>query len=469
MKNKLLLTGFLLTAGSFSIYADDPCISSQAPGYCSSRIVDSSVNEARETTDRAMALPNRLSENDFNAINNPSHLMNHGTAYLEGWTAQQYAWGGATIPLPIDNMKLGVFIRRPVSDRHPIFNTFINPALIGTAAAVSDDTARIKYNTNAVPYMTQLGMLNTGAPARGLGNVDAFLGMSLGQSLNIGLRVGYMSASKKDTDNTATGTTFQRNESAIQEPSVGLGVQIKNLGPGYLDVAGSFSLPSAKWDAATATNTYSAKNKFAYMANVLVRYVTPIGQNKLIVAAVADFYNIPMEMTDSNAAGSQKRISTANYTSFSIDAAFWQTITDTKLKVIYSTGFGYLTQGYALKTDAVSGTGGPDTLTTSVDSQYRATHAYIPLGVAIEHQTLETLKTRFGVRKNVFAPKTTETTAGGTVTKESSSQFAVDEELMVALGLGWTPAAKVNIDLAMNANAFKLDSFFTAISARYHY
>ncbi|MFO1525205.1 MAG: hypothetical protein U1F16_04425 [Turneriella sp.] len=92
-------------------------------------------------------------------------------------------------------------------------------------------------------------------------------------------------------------------------------------------------------------------------------------------------------MTDSNAAGSQKRISTANYTSFSIDAAFWQTITDTKLKVIYSTGFGYLTQGYALKTDAVSGTGGPDTLTTSVDSQYRATHAYIPLGVAIEHQT----------------------------------------------------------------------------------
>ncbi|MFO1525203.1 MAG: hypothetical protein U1F16_04415 [Turneriella sp.] len=50
MKNKLLLTGFLLTAGSFSIYADDPCISSQAPGYCSGRIVDSSVNEARETT-----------------------------------------------------------------------------------------------------------------------------------------------------------------------------------------------------------------------------------------------------------------------------------------------------------------------------------------------------------------------------------------------------------------------------------
>ncbi|MFO1525204.1 MAG: hypothetical protein U1F16_04420 [Turneriella sp.] len=195
-------------------------------------------------------------------------MMNHGTAYLEGWTAQRYAWGGATIPLPISNSKRCIH-PAPGFEPAPDLQPFINPALIGTAAAVSDDTARIKYNTNAVPYMTQqhAEYRRAGTQSRQRRRVSRHVARTID---NIGLRVGYMSASKKDTDNTATGTTFQRNESAIQEPSVGLGVQIKNLGPGYLDVAGSFSLPSAKWDAA-ATNTYSAKNKFAYIARTAHR------------------------------------------------------------------------------------------------------------------------------------------------------------------------------------------------------
>lgn len=466
---KIQLLAITLLFSPALLHADDPCDSSQAPAFCSSRIVDSTLNEARETTDRAMALPNRLAENDFNAINNPSHLMNHGTAYLEGWTSTPYAWGGATIPLPFDNMKLGVFLRRPISDRHPFFNMLNDPTKISAAQPASQQAAKMLYNTK-VPAMAELGLYDaTGFQKRGLGNADAFLGMSLNSSINIGLRIGYLAANKKDTDTTATGTNYVRTDASIQEPSFGLGVQIKNLGPGYLDLAVSFSMPTVKWDANTATNTYAAKNKFAYTTNALVRYVTPVGQNKLIVAAAADFYNMPVEITDSNAGGSQTRLATGKFTSFSIDAAFWQTIADTKLKVIYSTGAGYIAQGFNLSTSSVSGTGGPDTLTTSVDSQYKSTHFYIPLGVAIEHQTFETLKTRFGVRKNVFAPKTAETTVNGAVTKESSSQFGIDEELMVAMGLGWTPAAKVNLDFAMNANAFKLDTFFSAISARYHY
>jgi hypothetical protein len=464
------ILGAILVVVAFSnwLYADDPCASSQAPGFCYSRITDSTVNEARETTDRAMALPNRLAENDFNAINNPSHLMNYGTAYLEGWGGSQYAWGGATIPLPSDSMKLGVFVRRPVSDRHPFYNMLTNPASVNLAANASPGNQsgqKLIYNTT-VPILSNLSMFDTAfAPARGLGNIDAFFGMSLNSSINLGIRLGYLSASRIETDNT----TGINSDSRIQEPSVGLGVQLKNMGPGYLDVALSFSLPSARFDANTATNTYAAKNNFAYTTTGLVRYVMPVGQNKLIVAAAADLYNMPVEITDSNAAGSQTRISTAKYTSFSVDAAFWQNFAERKLKVIYSAGFGYIRQGYYLKTDAITGTGGPDTLAASVDSQFIGKHIYVPVGVAIEHQTLETLKTRFGVRKNIFAPKTTETTVGGTVTKESSGQFAFEEELMVAMGLGWTPAEKVNIDLAMNANAFKLDSFFSAVSARYHY
>lgn len=467
MKKRILLIGLIFSPAF--LHADDPCDSSQAPAFCSSRIVDSTVNEARETTDRAMALPNRLAENDFNAINNPSHLMNHGTAYLEGWTSSPYAWGGATIPLPSDSMKLGIFLRRPLTDRHPFFNMLTDPTLVTSALPASQKGAKIKYNSK-VPGMDDLGLYDaTGFQKRGLGNADAFFGISLNSSVNLGIRVGYLAASKKETDTTVTAPANTRSESSLQEPSFGLGTQIKNLGPGYLDVAVSFSMPSMKWDANNTTNTYATKSRFSYTTNALVRYVTPIGQNRLIVAASGDFYNMPVEITDSRAGGSQTRISTTNYSAFSVDAAFWQNLAETKLKVIYSTGFGYIAQGNSLKTDSVSGTGGPDTLTGSVDSQYKSSQVYIPLGVAIEHQTLETLKTRFGVRKNVYSPKSTETTVSGTVTRDSTSLFAIDEELMVAMGLGWTPAPKVNIDLAMNANAFKLDTFFSAISARYHY
>lgn len=469
---KILTAVFVAALCPEFVLADDPCASSQAPGYCFSRISDSSVNEARETTDRAMALPNRLAENDFNAINNPSHLMNYGTAYLEGWGGTQFAWGGATIPLPSDNMKLGVFVRRPVSDRHPFYNMLTNPTSVntmvspGAATPGNQSGQKLLYNAT-IPILSNLSMFEAagGAPARGLGNIDAFFGMTLNSSINIGVRLGYLSASRKTTD-VAAGT---KSDASIQEPSVGLGVQLKNMGPGYLDIALSFSLPSASMDANTATNTYTVKNKFAYTTTGLVRYVMPVGQNKLILAAAADLYNLPVEITDANAGGSQTRISTTSYTSFSLDAAFWQSFSERKLKVIYSAGAGYVRQGYYLKTDAVSGAGGPDTLATSVDSQFIGTHFYIPVGVAVEHQTLETLKTRIGVRKNIFAPRNTETTVSGTVTKEASGQFAFEEELMLAMGLGWTPADKVNIDFAMNANAFKLDTFFSAVSARYHY
>jgi hypothetical protein len=73
-----------------------------------------------------------------------------------------------------------------------------------------------------------------------------------------------------------------------------------------------------------------------------------------------------------------------------------------------------------------------------------------------------------GVRKNVFSNKTsTDKTATQTITTDRA--FFGEDELIVAMGLGWTPADKVNIDFAMNANAFKLDTFFSAVSARYHY
>lgn len=468
MKNNVSsLVIFLLvsTIVPSGIFADDPCEGSQAPGYCFSRINDISVGEARETTDRAMALPNRLAENDFNAINNPAHLMNHGTAYLEGWGGSQYVWGGATIPLPYDKLKLGIFLRRPITTNHPFYSMMTDPTLITTATFAYNEAAKIKYNTK-VPAMKDLGAFDaTGNQKRGFGNVDIFLGWAITSSVNIGLRLGYLSASLTEEDSATT----TKSESKIAEPSIGLGVQIKNLGPGYLDVAASFSAPSASWDSTVAANTFTVKNKFAYTTNALVRYVMPVGQNKLIAAFSGDLYNMPVEMTDSQALGSQTRTSVTNYKGFGLDLAFYQGFFENKLKVIYSGGLGIISQNFEHKTDSVTGSGGPTTAATSVNSTNEQTQFFLPLGLAVEHQTLESMKTRIGIRKNVISVRNFETISSGIMLRKRSGHFSADDELSVAMGLGWTPAEKVNIDFSMNALAFKMDTFFSTVSIRYHY
>lgn len=108
---------------------------------------------------------------------------------------------------------------------------------------------------------------------------------------------------------------------------------------------------------------------------------------------------MPYEIRGTNLAGSVKsQDAAASALNLQLDAAYHQNFQDGKLKVIYSTGIGHTSVKYT-----VVDNNNPAALNNSYDKN----HLFVPVGVAVEHATFETLKTRFGVRKNVFSSRTT--------------------------------------------------------------
>lgn len=458
----ILYVAILLAAIPFAVYAEPPTTGTDvtvcAPGSSDVCYLSdlNGVNQPLDTQTRGLAVPNRLIESDMNMFMNPGQLMNYGTAYLEGWLGANLVWGGATVPLPA-NQKLAVFVRRPLN---------ANSAL-GSTQALFDKYAQTGHLTNGLTGFdgsftgADLAILNK--TTKGFGNLDLMYGMALGD-LNLGLRVSYANMRNNvDQSVAATGVNGKYTMSA-HNIGVGVGAQWKNLGPGYLDLSLSSDLPlmNMEYNATTPTGAenLTVRSSAAPSIGLLGRYVTPVGQDRLLVAANIDQYKMPYEIRGTNLAGSVKsQDAAASALNLQLDAAYHQNFQDGKLKVIYSTGIGHTSVKYT-----VVDNNNPAALNNSYDKN----HLFVPVGVAVEHATFETLKTRFGVRKNVFSSRTTtdKTTAQ---TIETSRAFYQDDELTVAMGLGWVPAEKVNLDFAMNANAFKLDTFFAALSARYHY
>lgn len=427
------------------------------------------VAQPQNTTMRAMALPNRLTEGDFNTYVNPGQVVNYGTAYLEGWTGAPLAWGGAGIPLP-GNQKIAIFLRRPLNQ---------NSAL-GSVKSMFDTTA-FKLPNTTLPNGGAGGIANNGevngdafgilSTAKGFGNLDLFYGIPLG-NVNVGLRLSYANVSKAAEETTATSD--KKFSSSSYDVSVGLGAQIKNFFGGYLDAAVSsgYVKTSVKYD-----NMVTAGSEYMYITSKtplilggLLRYVLPVGENKLLLAANMDTWNLPLELRGQNTAGSSTHAIDASTKAMllNLDAAYHQTFTEAKLKIIYSAGVGYARNTYAMST-AINPSSAADIFgNTLVDNKDELINTFIPLGLAAEHQTFENLKTRIGIRKNVVSVKS-RTQKVGTTTTTYDTQFSNDDELTMAMGLGWMPAQKVSFDFAMSANAFNLTTFFSAISIRYYY
>ncbi len=459
--NKLRLAASLLLIASMPLFAEPPasgtdttvCAYSSSGETCYLSDING-VNQPLDTQTRGLGVPNRLIESDMNMFMNPGQLMNYGTAYLEGWLGGNLVWGGATVPLPA-NQKLAVFVRRPLN---------ANSAL-GSTQALFDKFPQAGGLTSGVTGYAgdftgaQLGILNK--TNKGFGNLDLMYGMALGD-MNLGLRLSYANMRNGvDTAVAATGTVAKYMMSA-HNIGLGLGVQWKNLGPGYLDLSLSSDLPLMNIDYNTTTTTGSesttVKSSAAPSIGFLARYVMPVGQDRLIIAANIDQYKMPYEIRGASlAAAAISHDASASALNLALDAAYHQMFQEGKLKVIYSAGVGSASVTYTTVNNVAQST-----------LSFEKDHFYIPVGVAVEHKTFETFKTRMGVRKNVFSTKTsTDKTATQTITTDRA--FFGEDELIVAMGLGWTPAEKVNIDFAMNANAFNPATFFSAVSARYHY
>lgn len=411
------------------------------------------VNQPLDTQTRGLGVPNRLVESDMNMFVNPGQVVNYGTAYLEGWLGANLVWGGATVPLPA-KQKIAVFLRRPMNANSPLGATQALFDKYPQATSLNGGGVT-GYDGNFTG--TNLGYLNK--TAKGFGNVDLLYGITFGD-LNFGLRLSYANV-RNNVENT-TATASLKFNSYAHNIGGGLGVQWKNLGPGYVDLALSTDIPIVKVEynntLAAGSESMSVKGSGPISLGALARYVMPVGQDKLILAVNMDTFKTPYEIRGASVTSAQiSRDAQASIFNFAVDAAYHQNFQEGKLRIIYSAGFGSASAKYT-STDNTAGT----------SLEFEKTHFYVPLGVAAEHKTFESLKTRLGVRKNVYSAKaTSDKTATGTTTTGTS--FQLDDELTLAMGLGWTPAEKVQVDLAMNANVFNAATFFTALSARYHY
>jgi hypothetical protein len=456
-----------------TVWADAPAPASE-PGACQPG-TDSScylndkngINQPLDTQTRGLAIPNRLIESDMNMFVNPGQVVNYGTAYLEGWLGANLVWGGATVPLPA-NQKLAIFLRRPLNLNSPLgstetlFNKYagqISPAgfLNGGGSLFTGDVA-------AAPGTSSLSAYSILDKAKkGFGNVDLMYGIALGK-INLGLRLSYanIAHSQDKTDSTANySARFATNSHNI---GAGLGAQVKDFGPGYLDFALSTDIPITKLEysnqIAAGSENIAIKSTTPFSLGVLTRYVMPVGQDKIILAVNVDTFKVGHEIRGVNTTAVQlSRDASASMLNVQFDAAYHQSFQEGKLKIIYSAGVGSTRATYKIADNNSAAT---------LNSAYEVSNFFIPLGVAAEHKTFESLRTRIGLRKNVISNKTiTDTTV--TTSNTTKTSFYADDELLVAMGLGWTPAEKVQLDFAMNANAFNLNTFFSAVSARYHY
>ncbi|HRP70864.1 MAG TPA: hypothetical protein PLY93_15170, partial [Turneriella sp.] len=182
------------------------------------------VNQPADTQTQSLGVPNRLIENDMNMFVNPGQIMNYGTAYLEGRSSANLVWGGATVPLPA-NQKLAVFVRRPMNAN----------SLLGSVVGLLTKYSPALNVSNPLNGVTgvQMGILDT--TAKGFGNLDAMYGLSMGD-MNFGFRLSYANM-KNNYDKTQTTGDISKYKISAHNIGVGLGLQWKNLGPGYLDLS----------------------------------------------------------------------------------------------------------------------------------------------------------------------------------------------------------------------------------------
>ncbi|MBV6493126.1 MAG: hypothetical protein LDLANPLL_01141 [Turneriella sp.] len=456
MLNKILFrfASFLLVTVPFTYLAadiqplSDATLCNADSSYGGSCYLNdmNTVNQPADTQTQSLGVPNRLIENDMNMFVNPGQVMNYGTAYLEGRSSANLVWGGATVPLPA-NQKLAVFVRRPMNAN----------SLLGSVVGLLGKYSPALNASNPLNGVTgvQMGILDT--KAKGFGNLDAMYGLSMGD-MNFGFRLSYANL-KNNYDKTQTNGDISKYKISAHNIGVGLGLQWKNLGPGYLDLSLSsdiaFFNASSNYTVTGVSGESTIESTALPSISFLGRYVTPVGQDKLILAVNVDQYKMPLEIraTDSGVASSVD--TSASAFNLALDAAYHQMLQDGKLRVIYSAGVGSTNITYLNKA-------------SGAESSFESSHFYIPIGVAVEHLTFEAFKTRIGVRKNIFSNKSLKD-ATPTQTTTQATSFYLDDELLLATGFGWVPADKVQIDFALNATVLSSTMLFSSVSARYHY
>jgi len=503
------------------------------------------LGHENDTESKSTGVPNRLLENDFNMFFNPAQMMNYGTAYMEAWTGPSKVWGGATVNAPfVEELKIGVFLRRPFSRMSPLGSMLTDPiskkkfsyknpgdttfapatgrpnnpqfglsGLVGFGGGGDSPLSAVAPDAHKVNLTEEQFNIFGVTSNKGFGNFDFFLGYKLTSNMNLGARIGYASTTDNEEsertppDATKVNVTKSKLNYKASQFEAGLGLQIKKLGPVMLGVGASIGFPSVAMlyeaEGFSAVST-AYKEKVTIESNSptqisgIVRAIYPFSGMKLITAVNVDTYSMPVEI--GGVVGVVGAIPTNDhkveyktaYTAINIDLGLHQKFDGNKLKVIYSAGFESKSVNYTKKTSQAptQGLAGYVWGTAHVDQSNEITSNSIVVGVAIQHQTWETLSTRLGIRKTVWQPisekkKLVTYNANNIVNytqnKTLENEFSDSDGFLIAMGLGFMPTRKVALDFAVEASVFSLvnasqgklgtenRSFFASLSAKYHF
>jgi hypothetical protein len=332
-------------------------------------------------------------------------------------------WGGMN--MDVSYGEWGVYIGRPYTGAIS-GNLTSGPVTIG-ASPLGISSFRLSG---------PLGMMGAGTPPTN-NRVDLFYGLHSAQP--IGLYLSYADQSEK---NTVPGATSKDEATEFNIGAGGI------FGGGVIDAAVNITLPpTSKCSDIAGGNVNcgfdntgaAANNQFKSDAGpsfaLLGRHHANMGNSKLL--STAQIMYIDASSKDSSGSGIKVDNTTLGWR---IDTALNSKPIPDALVIV---GIGLAGANTEAKFNQGGGKATVDQLA-------------IPVNVAIEHQTLKSLKTRFGLSKPLYNSSNCKDTAGLgiCITSQNVAGTKVDTvsdgAATVSFGLGWAVMDNLNIDAVIN-------------------
>ncbi|MBN1898169.1 MAG: hypothetical protein JW827_05290 [Spirochaetes bacterium] len=489
MKVKLIL----ITLMFFMFLTISVCLGYSENGIHTNINVFNVPGTVNNGSSAGMGLPSILLEDDYNSFNNPSQLMQYGTAYGELWSGN--AWGGATFVL--FGIKFGVFLGRPYEGYAPNFMNWPD-TVTGSGSETMNLFLNNYQNAGNITAINNNPGLTGGAVLTPVNHADFFTGIKF-DSMAIGAKFTYADNSDsvefesiESPTNTAISNfgKVSKNRS-VADHHITLGFLFFNFGPfRTLDVSFDLGLLSfensykenGRKDNRTAENIWQSDNNPTL--RFLLRPIMDLGIGTLIVP-------VSLTLIDTSSKGTRRHDLDGNglftdaadrndgftledkQTDLIVDLAL-HTKPTKELKVIYATG---LNSSKREKTSTINSNLGT---ANKISERSETTSLTIPFGISVEHQTLSWLLLRFGAHKIIFVNneiKATDENYQGnviknTITSTTSDQRDITNEFQISLGIGMRPLSKVDIDWALNAavnQTYTFNNIVSRLSLKYHY
>ena len=441
---------------------------------------------------------------DYNIWINPARLSGK-IASAEIW--QGATWGGTTIGLPVGT--LGVFVGRPYGgyvisgvningsllrvgtgddpDASVTFGSFLGGgAVTGVDPAIGDLRVLAPAIDFDLLYSLDIGLMKLGLRITQAGNTAKV--SQVYQSTGVFAKDGTATSDRKSTDmQTAIGATI-KDLALIEELDVSISMSQPTVDNSYTEKSWAIFGATQKDITADAKLKTDAGTNMA----ILVRGIVPVGDNKLIASVISESIDNSSTLNwgsdNDNEAANLEMSFTDKWvdktTGMGLNAAY-HTMPMDSLKAIYTFGYASISrENKYTSTDNLGTTDDGTPKGTTEDDTLTEARSGITLGLALEHQTFKTIKTRVGVSRaimqtqsvkltdtdNLLATNTADIYDGGakkTTIREDT--LTTQGPTTVSAGLGIELAKDLNMDLQVVSGALAGDLMLNIVRATVKY